>query len=63
MKISDTEKTLRLKAAHSAIASVKMTGLQPSELLESLLTQWIEGEASLDEVHSTLSAKVAGSHD
>jgi hypothetical protein len=63
MKISDTEKTLRLKAVHSAIASVKMTGLQPSALLESLFTEWVEGEASLDEVHSTLSAKVASSHD
>jgi len=63
MRISDTEKTLRLKAVHSAIASAKMAGLQPSEHLESILNQWIEGEASLDEVPSTLSARVAGSHD
>jgi hypothetical protein len=63
MKISDTEKTLRLKAANSAISSVTMTGLQPSNLLESLLTHWIKGEASLDEVHCTLSAKVTRLHD
>jgi Antitoxin VbhA len=63
MRISDTEKMLRLKAVHSTVASAKMAGLQPSELLESLFAQWVEGEASLDEVHSTISAKVTSSHD
>jgi hypothetical protein len=57
--ISETERELRRRAAQCALASVKMAGLTPSQFLESLLSQWVEGHASLDEVHSTLSARVA----
>ncbi len=57
--ISDTERELRRRAAQSALASVKMAGLKPSQFLESLLSQWAEGQASLDEIHSALSAQVA----
>ena len=63
MTISDTERALRQRAAQSAVASVKMAGLQPSQFLESLLSRWVEGNASLDEVQSALAAEVAQSND
>jgi hypothetical protein len=61
--ISDTERELRRRAAQSALTSVKMAGLEPSQFLESLLSQWVEGNASLDEVRSALSAQVATLND
>ena len=61
--ISGTERELRRRAAQSALTSVKMAGLKPSQFLESLLSQWVEGHASLDEIHSALSAQVATFND
>jgi hypothetical protein len=61
--ISETERELRRRAAQSALASVKIAGLKPSQFLESLLSRWVEGNASLDEVHSALSLRVATFND
>ncbi len=63
MTISDTEHALRQRAAQSAVASVEMAGLQPSQFLESLLSRWVDGVASLDEVQSALAVEVAQSND
>jgi hypothetical protein len=63
MTISDTEHALRQKAAQSAVASVKMTGVQPSQFFEVLMSRWVDGDASLDEVHSALAAKVEQPND
>jgi hypothetical protein len=57
--ISETERELRGREAQCALVSVTMAGLTPSQFLESLFSQWVEGHASLDEVHSALSARVA----
>ena len=54
MTTSDKERILRLKAVQSALASVKFAGLQPSQQLESLLTSWIDGKATLDQVYDSL---------
>jgi hypothetical protein len=58
MTISDNERNLRLKAAQSALASVKLADLQPSQHLETLLASWIDGSSTLDQVHASLLAKV-----
>ena len=63
MTISDTERALRQRAAQSAVASVEMAGLHPSQFLESLLSRWVDGVASLDEVQSALAVEVAQSND
>jgi hypothetical protein len=63
MTISDTERALRQRAAQSAVASVQMAGLQPSQFFESLLSRWVDGDASLDEVQSALAAKVEQPND
>jgi hypothetical protein len=63
MTISDTERALRQRAAQSAVASVQMARLQPSQFLESLLSRWVDGVASLDEVQSALAATVEQPND
>jgi hypothetical protein len=63
MTISNTEHALRQRAAQSAVASVKLSGLQPSQFFESLLSRWVDGDASLDEVQSALAAKVGRPND
>jgi hypothetical protein len=63
MTISNTEHALRQRAAQSAVASVKLSGLQPSQFFESLLSRWVDGGASLNEVHSALTAKVEQPND
>jgi hypothetical protein len=63
MTISSTEHALRQRAAQSAVASVKLSGLQPSQFFESLLSRWVDGDASLDEVQSALAAKVGRPND
>jgi hypothetical protein len=63
MTISNTEHALRQRAAQSAVASVKLSGLQPSQFFESLLSRWVDGDASLDEVHSALAANVGRPND
>jgi hypothetical protein len=63
MTISGTERELRRRAAQAALASVKMAKLIPSLSLESLLSEWAEGRASLDEVRSALSARAATYND
>ena len=55
MTISDNERNLRLKAAQSALASVKLAGQQPSQHLETLFASWIDGSSTLDQVHASLS--------
>jgi hypothetical protein len=57
MTISDKERILRLKAVQSALASVQLAGLQPSQHLETLFSSWIEGKATLDQVYDSLLAK------
>jgi Antitoxin VbhA len=61
--ISDNERILRLKAAQSALASVKLAGLQPSQHLESLLAAWIDGNSTLDQVYAYLLANVRTTND
>jgi hypothetical protein len=63
MMVSETEQDLRRRAAQAAITSVKMAKLTPSLFLESLLSEWGEGRASLDEVGFALSARAATYND
>ena len=63
MTISDKERILRLKAVQSALASVQLASLQPSQHLETLFTSWIEGESTLDQVYDSLFAKVRITND
>jgi hypothetical protein len=63
MTISDNERNLRLKAAQSALASVKLAGQQPSQYLETLFASWIDGSSTLDQVHAALLAKVRPTDD
>jgi hypothetical protein len=58
MTTSDKERILRLKAVQSALASVQLAGLQPSQHLETLFASWIDGKSTLDEVYASLFAKV-----
>ena len=54
MTTSDKERVLRLKAVQSALGSVKLSGLQPSQRLENLFASWIDGNSTLDQVHASL---------
>jgi hypothetical protein len=63
MTISDNERNLRLKAAQSALASVKLAGQQPSQHLEGLFASWIDGNSTLDQIHASLSAKLRPTDD
>jgi hypothetical protein len=63
MIISDNERILRLKAAQSALASVKLAGLQPSQHLESLFASWIDGNSTLDQAYASLLANVRITND
>ena len=63
MTTSDKERILRLKAVQSALASVKLVGLQPSQHLESLFASWIDGNSTLDQVYASLLAKVKTTND
>jgi hypothetical protein len=63
MTTSDKERVLRLKAVQSALASVQLAGLQPSQHLESLFASWIDGKSTLDQVHASLLAKVRTAND
>jgi Antitoxin VbhA len=58
MTTSDKERILRLKAVQSALASVQLAGLQPSQRLERLFASWIDGNSTLDQVHASLFAEV-----
>ena len=59
MTTSDNERILRLKAVQSALASVQLASLHPSQHLESLFASWIDGKSTLDEVYASLLAKVS----
>ena len=63
MTTSDKERILRLKAVQSALASVQLAGLQPSQRLEGLFASWIDGNSTLDQVHASLYAKVRTTND
>jgi Antitoxin VbhA len=63
MTTSDKERILRLKAVQSALASVHLAGLQPSQRLERLFASWIDGNSTLDEVHASLFAAVKTTND
>jgi hypothetical protein len=63
MTISDKERILRLKAVQSALVSVQLAGLQPSQHLETLFGSWIEGKSTLDQVYDSLLAKVRITND
>jgi hypothetical protein len=58
MTTSDKERILRLKAVQSALASVQLAGLQPSQSLERLFASWIDGSSTLDQVRASLFAEV-----
>ena len=63
MTTSDKERILRLKAVQSALASVQLAGLQPSQHLETLLASWIDGKSTLDQVYASLFGKVRRTDD
>ena len=63
MTTSDKERILRLNAVQSALASVKLAGLQPSQRLERLFASWIDGNSTLDQVYASLLAKVKTTND
>ena len=63
MTISDKERILRLEAVQSALASVQLAGLQPSQRLETLFASWIDGKSTLDQVYDSLLAKVRTTND
>ena len=63
MTTSDKERILRLKAVQSALASVQLAGLQPSQRLERLFASWIDGNSTLDQVHASLFAEVKTAND
>jgi hypothetical protein len=63
MTTSDKERILRLKAVQSALASVQLGGLQPSQHLEGLFASWIDGKSTLEQVYASLLAKVRTTND
>jgi hypothetical protein len=63
MTTCDKERILRLKAVQSALASVQLAGLEPSQHLESLFSSWIDGKSTLDQVYASLLAKVKTTND
>jgi hypothetical protein len=63
MTTSDKERILRLKAVQSALASVQLAGLQPSQRLERLFASWIDGNSTLDQVQASIFAEVKTTHD
>jgi hypothetical protein len=63
MITSDKERILRLKAVQSALASVQLAGLQPSQRLERLFASWIDGNSTLDQVHASIFAEVKTTND
>jgi hypothetical protein len=63
MTTSDKERILRLKAVESALASVQLAGLQPSQQLERLFASWVDGKSTLDQVYASLLAKVKTTND
>ena len=63
MTTSDKERILRLKAVQSALASVQLAGMQPSQHLESLFASWIDGKLTLDQVYDSLLTKVRIAND
>ena len=54
MTISKAERDLRAKAMASALASVRLDGLEPSPHAQSLLLAWVSGSISLDEICESL---------
>ena len=63
MTTSDKERILRLKVVQSALSSVQLAGLQPSQHLESLFASWADGKSTLDQVYASLLAKVKTTND
>ena len=63
MTTSDKERILRLNAVQSALASVRLAGLQTSQHLEDLFASWIDGKSTLDQVYASLLAKVRTTND
>ena len=63
MTTSDKERILRLKAVQSALASVQLASLHPSQHLESLFASWIDSNSTLDQVYASLLAKVKTTND
>ena len=54
MNTFTTERERRLRAAGSAMASVRLAGLEPSTEIEALLAAWAEGTESLSAIHDRL---------
>ncbi len=63
MNISEAEQRLRLQAARSALASVRMAGVQPSVRVEVLFNAWAEGNESLDSIRRALMAELRAEDD
>jgi hypothetical protein len=54
MKALSLEGQLRSAAARSALASIRLAGLEPSKQLLLLLVEWTEGTTSLDNVRQQM---------
>jgi hypothetical protein len=63
MIVSESEQRLRLKAAQSALASVRMAGVQPSVRVEALFNAWAKGNESLDSIRHALMAELRAEDD
>ena len=63
MNVSETERKLRIEAAQSALASVRIAGLQPSEKVEALFGAWAEGNVSLDNIRDAFKEELRAEHD
>jgi len=54
MNSSTSEEQLRIDAARSSLASVRLSSLEPSTRLERLLAAWSKDEVSLGAVRDEL---------
>ena len=62
MKISTREQDLRMRAAQSAIASARLDGHEPSEMVKELFEAWAKGATTLDVIRNALIAQSRSQH-
>ena len=58
MTISQKQRDLRAAAVQTALASIRLAGLNPSTTFQALLSDWVEGHMCLDSIRGTLSNPV-----
>jgi len=63
MTISPTERHLRIRASQSALASVRLAGLEPSPQVEALFAAWAEDRESLDTIRQSLMEQLEDAND